>query len=223
VRRISWNARSKAARWLAVALVGAAAPALAHGWERLEHIEEIALRAEDAGGAVHRIQIEAAAVKYDKEAGVFHVRLATADERVLAAMKVVPRGAYLARTPDGYQFRIRREDVTLHELEVVEGCELVHDLQVPAPRALAGALMHGLVAVCELRAVTGPDGPVMRETVEQYQTSVTEPLEGRVTTRVLRVALDSVTLQDAVTGRIYHRVDARPLVSSTAGVEAAGR
>lgn len=223
MRRTSWNARSKAARWLAVALVGAAAPALAHGWERLERIEEIALRGEGVGGAVHRIQIEAAAVKYDKETGVFHVRLATADERVLAAMKVVPRGSYLARTREGYQFKIRREDVTLHELEVVEGAELVRDLELRAPRALAGALMHGLVAVCELRAVEGADEPPVRETVEHYATSVTEPLEGRVTTRVLRVILDSVTLQDAATGRIYGRVDAHPLVSSSAGPGATGR
>ncbi len=196
---------------------------MAQAWERLERIEEIALRAEESGGAVHRIEIEAAAVKYDREAGMFHVRLATADERVLAAMKVVPRGSYLARTRDGYEFRIRREDVTLHELEVVDGGELVHDLRLPAPRALAGALMHGLVAVCELRAVTGAEGPPLRETVEHYATSVTEPLEGRVTTRVLRVALDSVTLQDAATGRIYRRFEARPLVSSTSGVAGAGR
>lgn len=200
--------------WLVAALIGAAAPALAHGWERLERIEEIALRGEGADGAVHRIKVEAAAVKYDKEAGVFHVRLATADERVLAAMKVVPRGSYLARTRDGYQFLIRREDVTLHELEVVEGAELVRDLQLRAPRAQAGALMHGLVAVCELRAVAGADGPPVRETVETYQTSVTEPLEGRVTTRILRVVLDSVTLQDAASGRVYRRIDARTLAST---------
>lgn len=203
-----------------LAVVPVIVPAAAHGPDRLERVEEIALHAGDSTGEVHRIQVPAAAVKYDRDTGIFYVRLATSDDRILAAMKFSPRGAYLARTREGYQFRIRREDVTLHELEIVEGGELVRDLQVSAPREMARELMHGLVAVCELRVVTGAD---VAETVETYPTSAAEPLEGRVTTRVLRVALDSVTLQGATSGHIYRRLEARPLLSSAPSAEAARR
>lgn len=195
-------------------MVLALAPALSHGMDRVDHVEEIALHAGSAAGEVHRIRVEAAAVKYDRDRGIFHVRLATGDERILAAVKISPRGSYLARSREGYSFRIRREEVTLHELEVVEGGELVRDLQVSAPRDQAPELMHGLVAVCELRVVAGADGSAVAETIESYPTSVAVPLEGWVRTRVLRVALDAVTLQGATSGHVYRRLEARPILSS---------
>jgi hypothetical protein len=207
-----------------------AAPALARTADRLDRIEEIALtlpsdtggsqapeelalRVEHAAGEVHRIQVGATAVKYDADTGTFHVRLATSDERIVAAMKVVPKGSYLARTREGVQFKIRRQEVTLHELDVIEGRELMRDVELQAPRSLASELRHGLVAVCEFRTVRGADGLPLRDSVETYQPSFTEPLEGRVTTRVIRVVLESVTLQSATSGRVYRRIEGHSLVT----------
>lgn len=211
--------------WLAAALMVVATPALAAGAEGAEPIEDIAevVRALLPGGtpglvqvvaeaapALHRVEVPAAAGKFDPATEIFHVRLLDAGERLLAAVKVDPKGSYLARTRDGYQFKIRRQEVTIHELEVAEGAELAQDIAVVAPRSLAGDLMHGLVAVCEFRVLAGADGRPVRQDVELYPTSVTEPMEGRVITRVLRVALHSVTLRNARTGQVYRRVEAAP-------------
>ena len=218
-------------RWLAAALVAVAAPALARGGDRLERIEDIALdlptgpggsgtrdevvlRLARSAEVVHRIQIAAAPVKYDRDSGTFHVRLVTADGRLIAATRIIPKGAYMVRTNEGVQFVIRREEVTVHELDVVEGRELLRDIEIRAPRSHALQLMHGLVAVCELRVVAGADGYPAREIIEIFRASMDEPLEGMATTHLVRVALDSVTLLDAASGRVYRRVDAGTLASS---------
>lgn len=206
----------------AAALVaGALAPGAARATDRLERVQELAVR--PVGGAVHRIQVPASAVKYDADTGVFHIRLATGDGRILAATEVVKRGGYLARTRQGYPFHVRREEVSLHELEVVEGGELVRDLRIRAPRARAGELMHDLVAICDLRVLPAADGSAVRETVERHRTSAEAPLAGPVRTRVLRVALLSVTLQGARSGEVHARVAAGPVVAQGPVPDAARR
>ncbi len=218
------------ASWLAAALIAVAAPVMARGADRLERIEDIALglptgpggsrtgdevlqRVARSAEVVHRIQLAAAPVKYDRASGTFLVRLVTADGRVVAATRIVPKGAYMVRSNEGVEFVIRREEVTVHELDVVEGRELLRDIQIHAPRSHALQLMHGLVAVCEIRVVAGADGFPAREIVEIFRASMSEPLEGMATTHLVRVALDSVTLLDAASGRVYRRVDAGTLPS----------
>lgn len=219
------------ASWLVAALVVLAAPVMARGADGLERIEDIARglptgpggretpeellqRVTRAREEVHRIQLGAAPVKYDRHTGTFLVRLVTSDGRLIATMKTLPKGAYVARTRDGLEFEIRRQEVTIHELDVVEGRELMRDIELRAPRSHALHLMHGLVAVCELRVVAGADGFPAREIIEIFKPSIDVPLEGMATTHLVRVALDSVTLQDAASGRIYRRIDAGALASS---------
>lgn len=173
-------------------------------------------------GALHRVEVAAAAVKLDRETELFHVRLLTGDdERVVAAMKVTLGRSYLARTGEGYAFWIRRQDVTLHELELVEGRELARDIAILVPRDHARDLLNELVAVCEFRVVAGADGLAATQSVQSYPMSVTEPLDGRVTTHVLRVALQSLTLRSARSGQVYRRIDANPVAAAGAGSAAA--
>lgn len=220
-----------AARCLAAALlVAVAAPGPARGDDgagepaRLDDIAEVAgalptgagERPEElaarmaAAGRVYRVEVPAAAGSYDRKAGVFHVRLLTAEERILASVQLGRHGAFLARTREGLPFSIRRQDVTIYELEPLAGIELARDIAVPGPPAAAREL-SSLVAVCEFRVVAGADGLPARRTVEPYPTSITQPLDGKVTTYVVRVALDSVALRPAAP-RPDRRLDEPPRI-----------
>lgn len=169
-------------------------------------------------GRAYRVEVPASAGRYDRRAGVFHVQLLTAEERILAAMRVDHRGAYMARTREGLQFLIRREDVTVYELEPVEGIELARDIPIPAAKEAARALWDGgLVAVCEFRVVAGSDGLAEQRSVESRQTSMELPLDGTVTTHVIRVALESVTLRRGSSGLLdLHTEEPPPRPSRTA-------
>ncbi len=221
-RRLS---RSALARWVGVALLLAGVPAPGRGAEGLDDVielartlpvggerpDELAVRLAAATDRSYRVEIPAAAGRYDKRAGVFHVQLLTADERLLAAMRVDHRGAYMARTREGLQFLIRREDVTVYELEPVEGIELARDLAVPAPPGAARALWSGgLVAVCDFRVVAGPDGVAAQRSVDPRRPTIEVPLEGNVTTHVIRVALESVTLRRGSSGLLDLHTDEPP-------------
>ncbi len=221
-RRLS---RSVLARWLGAALLLAGVPAPGRGAEGLDDVTELA-RTLPAGGErpdelqvrlavvsdrTYRVEVPAAAGRYDKRAGVFHVQLLTAEERILAAMRVDRRGAYMARTREGLQFLIRREDVTVYELEPVEGIELARDIALPAPPDAARALWTGgLVAVCDFRVVAGPDGLAAQRSVDSRRPSIEVPLEGKVTTHVIRVALESVTLRRGSSGLLDLQTEEPP-------------
>lgn len=176
------------------------ARALPNGRADGERPEELALRLAATTGGAYRVEVPASADWYDKQAGVFHVRLLTADERILAAIRVHRRDVYMARTREGLPFLIRRERQTVYELEPIKGIERARDLVIRAPAAAARGLWGGLVAVCELRVVPGADGLAAQRSVEEHQPSVVEPLDSEVTTYVIRVALDSVTLRRAPPG-----------------------
>ncbi len=224
--------RRALARCLCAALLLAGAPGVGRGAEGLDDVTELArtlttdgerpaepvVRLAAATGRVYRVEVPASAGRYDRQAGVFHVRLLTADERILAAMRVDHHPGYMARTREGLQFLIRREDVTVYELEPVEGIELARDIPVPAPKEAARALRDdGLVAVCEFRVVAGPDGLAAQRSVESRQTSMELPLDGKVTTHVIRVALESVTLRRGSSGLLdLHMEEPPPRPSRTA-------
>lgn len=210
----------------AALLILAAAPAPASDAERLDDVvelaralptgraagerpEELQVRLAATTGGAYRVVVPASAERYDKQAGVFHVRLLTGEERILAAIRVNQRDGYMARTREGAQVLIRRERQTVYELEPVEGIERARDLVIHAPPTAARGLWGGLVAVCEFRVVPGADGLPAQRIVEAHRPSFDEPLDSEVTTYVVRVALDSVTLKRAPAGPL--ELPAEPL------------
>lgn len=220
---------------LCAALLLAAAPAAARAAGDLDDVAELARTLPAAGdhageAALHvtvasdrtyRVEVPAAAGRYDRQAGVFHVRLLTADERIFAAMRIDRHGTYLARTRAELPFLVRREDVTIYELQPLHGSDLARDIAVPAPPGAARSLWDGgLVAVCTFRVVPGADGLPAERVVEARRTSIEAPLDGKVTTHVIRVALESVTLRPGSTDGRDLRIHEPPPRSPSPAVRA---